>query len=73
MEKQSHIQIHETAFFTSSFRAFKESLSGDIYAKLWQNPKTDAWIKEYLSEVSSEETFTHCLRNRCFFSVFSIF
>jgi len=66
MNKQSHIQIHETAFFTSSFRAFNEALSGDKYAKLWLNPKTDAWIQEYLTEVSSEETYTHCLRNRFF-------
>ncbi|WP_341199586.1 class I SAM-dependent methyltransferase [Croceibacter atlanticus] len=66
MDKQSHIQIHETAFFTSSFRAFNEALSGDKYAKLWLNPKTDAWIQEYLTEVSSEETYTHCLRNRFF-------
>ena len=66
MDKQSHIQIHETAFFTSSFRAFNEALSGDEYAKLWLNPKTDAWIQEYLTEVSSEETYTHCLRNRFF-------
>ena len=66
MDKQSHIQIHETAFFTSSFRAFNEALSGDKYAKLWLNPKTDAWIQEYLTEVSSEETDTHCLRNRFF-------
>ena len=53
-------------FFTSSFRAFNEALSGDKYAKLWLNPKTDAWIQEYLTEVSSEETYTHCLRNRFF-------
>lgn len=66
MDKQSHIQIHETAFFTSSFRAFNEALSGDKYAKLWLNSKTSAWIQEYLTEVSSEETFTHCLRNRFF-------
>ena len=66
MDKQTHIQIHETAFFTSSFRAFNEALSGDKYAKLWLNPKTDAWIQEYLTEVSSEETYTHCLRNRFF-------
>ena len=66
MDKQSHIQIHETAFFTSSFRAFNEALSADKYAKLWLNPKTDAWIQEYLTEVSSEETYTHCLRNRFF-------
>ena len=24
------------------------------------------WIKEYLEQVSSEEIFTHCLRNRYF-------
>ena len=66
MDKQSHIQIHETAFFTSSFRAFNEALSGDKYAKLWLNSKTSTWIQEYLTEVSSEETFTHCLRNRFF-------
>lgn len=67
MEKENNIQIHETAFVTSTFRAFDEDLSQDKFAKLWQNSKTDQWIKEYLDQVSSEETYTHCLRNRYFF------
>ncbi len=65
-EKREHIKIHETAFVTSTFRAFDESLSQDSFAKLWQNSKTEQWIKEYLDKVSSEETYTHCLRNRYF-------
>jgi O-methyltransferase involved in polyketide biosynthesis len=66
MEKEKNIEIHETAFVTSSFRAFDENLSQDNFAKLWQNSKTEKWIEEYLDQVSSEETYTHCLRNRYF-------
>lgn len=66
MEKEENIKIHETAFVTSAFRAFDEILSQDNFARLWQNPKTEQWIKEYLDQVSSEETYTHCLRNSYF-------
>ena len=66
MEYQKNIGVHETAFVTSAFRASDEKLSQDIFARLWQNPKTDRWIIDYLKEVSSEEPFTHCLRNRFF-------
>ena len=64
---KSSIQIHETAFVTSTYRSRKEALSKDIYAKLWNNAQTDAWIEEYLRAVSEYEVFTHCLRNRYFF------
>ncbi|MDR6300130.1 class I SAM-dependent methyltransferase [Mesonia maritima] len=66
MEKEQHIKIHETAFVTSTFRAFDENLSQDHFAKLWENLKTTKWINEYLELVSAEEPFTHCLRNRYF-------
>lgn len=66
MEQEKNIRIHETAFVTSAFRAFDENLSQDNFAKLWQNPKTEQWIRQYLDQVSSEETYTHCLRNRYF-------
>lgn len=66
MEKQKNIQIHETAFVTSAFRAFDENLSQDNFAKLWKNPKTEQWTEQYLNQVSSEEIYTHCLRNRYF-------
>ncbi|WP_459210362.1 class I SAM-dependent methyltransferase [Aquimarina rhabdastrellae] len=64
--EEKNIEIHETAFVTSSFRAFDEKLSQDTFSKLWHNSKTEKWIEEYLSQVSSEETYTHCLRNRYF-------
>ena len=66
MSKHKNIEIHETAFVTSYFRAFDENLSGDVYAKLWRNSETEKWIEDYLSQVSSEEIYTHCLRNRYF-------
>ncbi|MGW9684622.1 class I SAM-dependent methyltransferase [Flagellimonas sp. 2504JD1-5] len=47
-------------------RSFDENLSQDIFAKLWHNPKTELWLEKYLAEVSSEEIYTHCLRNRYF-------
>ena len=63
---EKNISIHETAFVTSAFRAFDEDLSQDNFAKLWENNKTEQWVAEYLDHVSSEETYTHCLRNRYF-------
>lgn len=66
MLESNHIEIHETAFVTSTFRASHVNLSKDVFAHLWSNPKTEKWINEYLQKVSSEETFTHCLRNRYF-------
>ena len=66
MEHQKNIGVHETAFVTSAFRATDENLSQDTFARLWQNSKTDKWITDYLEQVSSEEPFTHCLRNRYF-------
>ena len=44
MEQEKNIKIHETAFVTSTFRAFDENLSQDNFAKLWQNSKTERWI-----------------------------
>ena len=61
------IKIHETAFMTSTYRSRDEVLSKDIYAKLWNNEKTNQRIREYLTAVSKDEVFTHCLRNRYFF------
>ncbi|GGZ65720.1 class I SAM-dependent methyltransferase [Mesonia mobilis] len=69
MSEEKNIEIHETAFVTSTFRAFDEDLSQDSFAKLWQNSNTENWIKEYLEQVSSEEIFTHCLRNRYFLDI----
>ncbi|WBL26787.1 class I SAM-dependent methyltransferase [Zunongwangia sp. HGR-M22] len=66
MEHPKNIGVHETAFVTSAFRATDKNLSQDNFAQLWQNSKTDKWIAEYLKQVSSEEPFTHCLRNRYF-------
>ncbi|MDP3358842.1 MAG: class I SAM-dependent methyltransferase [Lutibacter sp.] len=60
------IKIHETAFLTATFRSIDENLSGDPFAKLWQNEKTDLWLKEYINNVSTEEPYCHCLRNRYF-------
>ncbi|SHF77272.1 Leucine carboxyl methyltransferase [Arenibacter palladensis] len=62
----NNIEIHETAFVTSTFRATDVKLSRDHFAYLWNNPKTEKWVEEYLTKVSSEESFTHCLRNRYF-------
>ncbi len=62
----NNIEIHETAFVTSAFRAFDENLSQDPFSKLWHNSKTEKWIEDYLNLVSSDETYTHCLRNRYF-------
>ena len=61
-----NIQIHETAFVTSTFRSLNEDLSKDVYAKLWDNSRTDVLVEKYLDQVCSEEVSAHCLRNRFF-------
>ena len=66
MIENNNIEIHETAFVTSAFRSIDENLSQDYFARLWNNTKTWKWLQDYLQNVSSEETFTHCLRNRYF-------
>lgn len=63
------LQIHETAFVTATYRASDEALSKDVYSSYWKNEKTDQWIANYLENVSPEESFTHCLRNRYFYEV----
>ena len=70
MEKQN-IEIHETAFVTAYFRSLHETLSQDIYAKLWNNEATTIWATDYLNNVSSEEAKAHCLRNRYFLNTIS--
>lgn len=60
------IEIHETAFVTSTFRSLDEDLSRDVYAKLWDNSRTDALVEKYLNQVCVEEVSAHCLRNRFF-------
>ena len=60
------IEIHETAFVTSTFRSLNKVLSKDVYAQLWNNPRTDALVEKYLNQVCVEEVSAHCLRNRFF-------
>lgn len=62
------IQIHDTAFITSAFRASNETISLDPYAKLWTNKGAQDWSKNYLNKVSKHEANAHCLRNRYFFN-----
>jgi O-methyltransferase involved in polyketide biosynthesis len=66
MDNTNNIEIHETAFVTATFRSLNEDLSGDYYAKLWNNNKTNLWMNDYLSKVSTEDVYTHCIRNRYF-------
>ncbi|CAM1351463.1 putative Adenosine-deaminase (Editase) domain protein [Tenacibaculum ascidiaceicola] len=60
------IEIHETAFVTSTFRSLNAELSRDVYARLWSNSRTDELVKKYLNNVCEEEVSAHCLRNRFF-------
>jgi len=61
-----HIEIHDTAFVTCNLRASNETVSHDIYAKLWNNKGTELWVDKYLSQVTQHEAIAHCLRNRYF-------
>ena len=63
---ETKIEVHETAFVTSSFRSMYQGLSRDRFSRLWNNDKTDVWVQEYINAVSAEEPYTHCIRNRYF-------
>ncbi len=67
------MQIHETAFVVSTYRSHHESVSKDEYAKLWNNPATDALIPDILNSVSEYEAILHSLRNRFFYERMSSF
>ncbi len=67
------IEVHDTAFLTCWCRASDETLSGDPYAKYWVTPKAERWVRTYIKEVSREEPFVHCLRNRFFLDRISTF
>lgn len=61
------MQIHETAFVVSTYRSLHEDISKDLFAKLWNNPATDALIPDILKSVSKQESLLHSLRNRFFY------
>ncbi len=61
------MQIHETAFVVSTYRSLHESISKDDYAKLWNNPNTDALIPSILDTISKDEAVLHSIRNRFFY------
>ncbi|GAA4277659.1 class I SAM-dependent methyltransferase [Aquimarina mytili] len=67
------MQIHETAFAVSTYRSYHEDVSKDIYAKLWNNPATDALIPHILKSVSEHEAILHSLRNRFFYESMTSF
>ncbi len=67
------MQIHETAFVVSTYRSHHEDISKDIYAKLWNNPATDAIIPDIFKRVSKYEAILHSLRNRFFYERMNTF
>ena len=61
------MQIHETAFIISTYRSYHEEVSKDVYAKFWNNPKTDILIPSILEGISKDEPILHSIRNRFFY------
>ncbi|MFP2995516.1 class I SAM-dependent methyltransferase [Spongiivirga sp. MCCC 1A20706] len=61
------MQIHETAFVVSTYRSLHEDVSKDNYAKLWNNPATNALLPTIFKEVSPYEGILHAIRNRFFY------
>ena len=64
---QEKLDVHETAFLISIFRASNEQLSKDAFAKLWYNDTSILLAKDLIKNVSEFEPQTHCLRNRYFY------
>ncbi len=67
------MQIQETAFVISTYRSYHEGISKDPYAKLWNNPATDALIPDILKNVSEYEAVLHSIRNRFFYEEMNSF
>ena len=61
------LEVQETAFVISIFRASNEQLSKDIFAKMWHNSQSEILSKNLINNVSKYEPITHCLRNRYFY------
>ncbi|MHA7058356.1 class I SAM-dependent methyltransferase [Aquimarina sp. M1] len=61
------MQIHETAFIISTYRSYHEDISKDIYAKLWNNSKTEELIPTIIKAISTKESILHSIRNRFFY------
>ena len=61
------LEVQETAFVISIFRASNEKLSKDIFAKMWHNLQSELLSKNLINNVSKYEPHTHCLRNRYFY------
>ncbi len=60
------MQVHETAFVISTYRALHEEISSDPFARLWNNPQTDALVTNILGGAFKDEAVLHSLRNRFF-------
>ncbi len=67
------MEIQETAFIISTYRSYHEDISKDTYARLWNNPKTDALLPDILKNVSEHEAILHSLRNRFFYEKMGAF
>ena len=61
------LEVHETAFLISIFRASNVELSKDKFANLWSNSSSKLLSEDIINNVSEHEPFTHCLRNRYFY------
>lgn len=61
------MQIHETAFIVSTYRSYHVDISKDPYAKLWNNPQTEALIPSIVESISPYEAILHSIRNRFFY------
>lgn len=68
-----NVEVHDTAFVISCFRASDEVLSGDPYSKFLITEKAQEWVRTYTEEVCPNEPFVHCLRNRFFLDQISSF
>lgn len=50
----------------NSYRARKETVSRDQFAKLWVSVESERWADQYAEEVNVTEILVHALRHRFF-------
>lgn len=58
--------VHDSALLVNSYRARKETVSRDQFAKLWVSVESERWADQYAEEVNVTEILVHALRHRFF-------
>lgn len=59
-------RIHDSALIVNAFRAQKNQVSCDKFAKIWVDDKSENWTNKCAEQVGTTEVQVHALRHRFF-------